>query len=121
MRVLYDQKREELRHLMDRGAEAHKLEETQTYIRKLSTRIRIAIQVVNSISKKISQLRDEELWPQTCELVQGLVILYCVFEYPYTCRLCCKLTLLRWKHICAHAIQTVSIALSKSLFCFSQA
>lgn len=95
MRVLYDQKREELRHLIDRGAEAHKLEETQTYIRKLSTRIRIAIQVADSISKKISQLRDEELWPQICELVQGLVILYYVFEYPYTQRLCCKLTLSR--------------------------
>ncbi|XP_020091526.1 uncharacterized protein LOC109712387 [Ananas comosus] len=73
MRVLYDQKREELRHLIDRGAEAHKLEESQTYIRKLSTRIRIAIQVVDSISKKISQLRDEELWPQICELVQGFM------------------------------------------------
>uniref|UniRef100_A0A0E0LXR6 DUF632 domain-containing protein n=1 Tax=Oryza punctata TaxID=4537 RepID=A0A0E0LXR6_ORYPU len=73
MRVLYDQKREELKVLYGRGAEAHKLEATETHIRKLSTKISIAIQIVNTISKNINNLRDEELWPQTCELIQGLM------------------------------------------------
>ncbi|KAL5221610.1 hypothetical protein ABZP36_026323 [Zizania latifolia] len=73
MRVLYDQKREELKVLYGRGAEAHKLEATEIHIRKLSTKISVAIQVVNTISKKINNLRDEELWPQTCELIQGLM------------------------------------------------
>lgn len=73
MRVLYDRKREELKMLDEKGAEAHKLEATELYIRKLSTKISIAIQVVNTISEKISKLRDEELWPQTCELIQGLM------------------------------------------------
>ncbi|KAF0898342.1 hypothetical protein E2562_007192 [Oryza meyeriana var. granulata] len=72
MRVLYDQKREELKVLYERGAEAHKLEAAEIHIRKLSTKISIAIQVVNTISKNINNLRDEELWPQTCELIQGL-------------------------------------------------
>jgi hypothetical protein len=71
MRVLYDRKREELKMLDEKGAEADKLEATEIYIRKLSTKISIAIQVVNTISQKISKLRDEELWPQTCELIQG--------------------------------------------------
>jgi len=74
MRVLYDRKREELKMLDEKGAEAHKLEATELYIRKLSTKISIAIQVVNTISEKISKLRDEELWPQTCELIQGYVL-----------------------------------------------
>ncbi|KAI4966591.1 hypothetical protein ZWY2020_037999 [Hordeum vulgare] len=73
MRVLYDKKCEELKVLCERGAEAHKLEAIETYTRKLSTKISVAIQVVNTISKKINKLRDEELWPQTNELIQGLM------------------------------------------------
>ncbi|XP_048544432.1 protein ALTERED PHOSPHATE STARVATION RESPONSE 1-like [Triticum urartu] len=73
MRVLYGKKCEELKVLYERGAEAHKLEAIKTYTRKLSTKMSVAIQVVNTISKKINKLRDEELWPQTNELIQGLM------------------------------------------------
>ncbi|KAM0862123.1 hypothetical protein ACQ4PT_045464 [Festuca glaucescens] len=72
MRGQYDKKREELKVLYERGAEAQKLEAIEIYTRKLSTKISVALQVVNAISKKINKLRDEELWPQTCELIQGL-------------------------------------------------
>ncbi|XP_062193259.1 protein ALTERED PHOSPHATE STARVATION RESPONSE 1-like [Phragmites australis] len=78
MRVLYDMKRKELKMLDEKGAEADKLEATEIYIRKLSTKISIAIQLVNTISDKISKLRDEELWPQTCELIQGLMRMWSV-------------------------------------------
>lgn len=72
-RLKYDKKREELKNLDEKGAEAEKIATTEKEIRKLSTKISIAIQVVNTISGKISKLRDEELWPQTCELIQGLM------------------------------------------------
>ncbi|KAM0836468.1 hypothetical protein ACQ4PT_062288 [Festuca glaucescens] len=72
-RLKYDRKREELKMLDEKGAEAEKIMATEKEIRKLSTKISIAIQVVNTISGKISKLRDEELWPQTCELIQGLM------------------------------------------------
>lgn len=75
MRVLYTTKCEEMKHLVDRGAEAQKIEAIQSSLRKLSMRIRIAIQVIDHISKQISRLRDEELWPQTFELVQGYAII----------------------------------------------
>lgn len=75
MRALYDRQREELKILDEKGAEADKLEATERSIRKLSTKISIAIQVVNTISDKISKLRDEELWPQTCELIQGYAVI----------------------------------------------
>ncbi|CAN6198792.1 unnamed protein product [Urochloa humidicola] len=78
MRLLYDRKREELKMLDEKGAEADKLEAAEMYIRKLSTKISIAIQVVNTISDKISKLRDEELWPQTCELIQGLMRMWSI-------------------------------------------
>ncbi|XP_042469768.1 protein ALTERED PHOSPHATE STARVATION RESPONSE 1-like [Zingiber officinale] len=72
MRLLLRRRHEELRCLVDKGAEAHKVDSTRTVIKKLSTKIRIAIQVVHSISKKINRLRDEELQPRTTELVRGL-------------------------------------------------
>ncbi|KAK8944651.1 hypothetical protein KSP39_PZI008433 [Platanthera zijinensis] len=72
MRLLHDRNSQKLHQLDRKGAESHKIEVTQTLIRKLSTKRRIAIQVVNSISTKIVMLRDEELWPQMDELIQGL-------------------------------------------------
>ncbi|XP_020574192.1 uncharacterized protein LOC110020434 [Phalaenopsis equestris] len=71
MRLLHDRNSQKLRRLDERGAEAHQIEATQTLIRKLSTKIRIAIQIINTITTKINVLRDEELWPQIDELILG--------------------------------------------------
>ncbi|URD78547.1 hypothetical protein MUK42_05375 [Musa troglodytarum] len=73
MRLLLRRSHKELRRMIERGAEAHKIDSTRSLIDKLSTKIRIAIQVVDSISKKINRLRDEELWPRMTELILGLV------------------------------------------------
>ncbi|KAH6787909.1 DNA-directed RNA polymerase subunit beta [Perilla frutescens var. hirtella] len=72
MRVLHEQKARKLKRLDEKGAEAHKVDATRTLVRSLSTKIRIAIQVVDKISVKINTLRDEELWPQLNEFIQGL-------------------------------------------------
>ena len=55
------------------GAEAHKLEAIEIYVKKLSTKLSIAIHIVNATSKKINKLRDEELWFQTNELIRSYV------------------------------------------------
>ncbi|CAK9153913.1 unnamed protein product [Ilex paraguariensis] len=73
MRVLHERKSRKLKFLGERGAEAQKVDATRTLVRSLSTKIRIAIQVVDKISVKINKSRDEELWPQLNEFVQGLV------------------------------------------------
>ncbi|KDP24731.1 hypothetical protein JCGZ_25332 [Jatropha curcas] len=72
MRVLHDRKCRKLKHLDEKGAEAHKVDATRILIRNLSTKIRIAIQVVDKISVTINKIRDEELWPQLNELIHGL-------------------------------------------------
>ncbi|KAK4437569.1 protein ROLLING AND ERECT LEAF 2 [Sesamum alatum] len=72
MRVLHEQKSRKLKRLDEKGAEPHKIDATRTLVRSLSTKIRIAIQVVDKISVKINNLRDEELWPQLNEFIQGL-------------------------------------------------
>ncbi|KAK1274411.1 hypothetical protein QJS04_geneDACA009717 [Acorus gramineus] len=76
MRIIHDRKQKELKRLDEKGAEAYKVDAVQTFVRNLSHKIRIAIQVVDSISRKINKLRDEELWPQTYELIQGLLKMY---------------------------------------------
>ncbi|XVF68040.1 hypothetical protein PTKIN_Ptkin10aG0171100 [Pterospermum kingtungense] len=72
MRVTYDRKCRRLKRLDERGAEANKVHSTRSVIRSLSTKIRIAIQVVDKISVTINKIRDEELWPLLNELIEGL-------------------------------------------------
>lgn len=73
IRVLHERKSEKLKRLDQKGAEAHKVDMTRQLVRSLSTKIRIAIQVVDKISEKINKIRDEELWPQLNEFIQGYV------------------------------------------------
>ncbi|GMI88002.1 hypothetical protein like AT4G35240 [Hibiscus trionum] len=72
MRMAYDRKCRKLKRLDERGAEAKKVDSTRHMIKSLSTKIRIAIQVVDKISVTINKIRDEELWPLLNELIEGL-------------------------------------------------
>ncbi|XP_054786410.1 protein ALTERED PHOSPHATE STARVATION RESPONSE 1-like isoform X2 [Prosopis cineraria] len=72
MRVMHDKKCHKLKRMDERGADFHKVDSTQTLVRSLSTKIRMAIQVVDKISMTINKIRDEELWPQLNELIHGL-------------------------------------------------
>lgn len=74
MRIIHERKCRKLKYLDESGAEAPKIESTRTSIRKLSTKIRIALQYIDSISNTINKLRDEDLCPQIDEFIQGLVI-----------------------------------------------
>ncbi|PON66211.1 hypothetical protein PanWU01x14_110770 [Parasponia andersonii] len=81
LRVIHDRKCRKLKRLDERGAEAHKVETTRKLIKSLSTKIRIAIQVVDKISVTINKIRDEELWPQLNALIQGLSRMWkCMLE-----------------------------------------
>ncbi|KAL5562388.1 hypothetical protein UlMin_032135 [Ulmus minor] len=72
MRLIHDRKCRKLKRLDEKGAEVQKIDSTRTLIRSLSTKIRIAIQVVDKMSVTINKIRDEELWPQLNELIKGL-------------------------------------------------
>ncbi|XP_078445704.1 uncharacterized protein LOC144714793 [Wolffia australiana] len=72
MRLLHDRKVRLLIRLDEKGAESDRIGRTQAKVKKLATKIGVAIQVVNTISRQINVLRDEELWPQLHELIQGL-------------------------------------------------
>jgi hypothetical protein len=73
MRLLIAKNSKRLKLLDQTGAEPQKIDATRNLLRKLSTRIRIAVRVIAKISRKINKLRDEELWPQVNALIQGYV------------------------------------------------
>lgn len=75
MRVLHERKIRKMKRLDEKGAESDKVDATRALVRSLSTNIRIAIQVVDKISVKINSLRDDDLWPQLNEFLQGYVLL----------------------------------------------
>lgn len=50
---------------------AQAIDKTRAIVKDLHSRLRVALHAVDSISKRIEKLRDEELQPQLFELIQG--------------------------------------------------
>lgn len=61
-----------LTELESKDAQRIRIDKTRAEIKDLHSRIRVAIQRIDSISKSIEELRDKELQPQLEELVEGL-------------------------------------------------
>lgn len=68
----YDQKCSLLRHQFAQDLNSHVIDKTRAIVKDLYSRLRVAIHAVDSISKRIEKLRDEELLPQLVEMIQGL-------------------------------------------------
>ncbi|CAA0833536.1 Protein of unknown function (DUF630 and DUF632 [Striga hermonthica] len=69
LRSHFDQKCKLLRQQESRGENTDK---TRAVVKDLHSRIGVAIHRINSISKKIEEIRDKELQPQLEELIEGL-------------------------------------------------
>uniref|UniRef100_A0A2P2JPW1 Uncharacterized protein MANES_04G052500 n=1 Tax=Rhizophora mucronata TaxID=61149 RepID=A0A2P2JPW1_RHIMU len=68
----YDAKCRYLRELESNGESSQKIDKTRAIVKDLHSRIRVAIQRIDSLSKRIEELRDKELQPQLEELIEGL-------------------------------------------------
>lgn len=62
-----------LRQLESNGESYQKIDKTRAVVKDLHSRIRVAIHRIESISKRIEDLRDTELQPQLEELIEGYV------------------------------------------------
>ena len=60
-----------LQHKESIGESRISVDKTRTVVKDLHSRIRVAIQRIDSISKKIEEIRDKELQPQLEELIGG--------------------------------------------------
>ncbi|KAL8246154.1 hypothetical protein R6Q59_007370 [Mikania micrantha] len=72
LRKVYDQKRKLLRKLESTGESSRRIDKTRATVKDLHWRIGVAIQRIDSISRRIEDLRDKELHPQLEELIEGL-------------------------------------------------
>lgn len=69
----YDRKCNQLRHQFAKDTNARVIDKTRAAVKDLHSRVRVTIQAVDLISRRIEKLRDEELQPQLAELMQGLI------------------------------------------------
>ncbi|CAN6478124.1 unnamed protein product [Victoria cruziana] len=67
----YDRKCCQLRHQFAKDLKKHAIDKTRAVVKDLYSMTNVAIQALESISKRIEKLRDEELQPQLLELIQG--------------------------------------------------
>ncbi|KAJ0454209.1 hypothetical protein HanIR_Chr15g0737541 [Helianthus annuus] len=72
IRKVYDRKCDQLRHQFAKDLKSHVIDKTRALVKDLHSRIIVALHTVDSISKRIEKMRDEELQPQLLELIQGL-------------------------------------------------
>ncbi|XP_071736247.1 uncharacterized protein [Rutidosis leptorrhynchoides] len=72
LRKVYDQKRKLLRELESSGESTRRVDKTRAVVKDLHWRIGVAFQRIDSISRRIEDLRDKELHPQLEELIEGL-------------------------------------------------
>ncbi|XP_023761326.1 protein ALTERED PHOSPHATE STARVATION RESPONSE 1 [Lactuca sativa] len=72
IRKEYDRKCDRLRHQFAKDLKSHVIDKTRALVKDLHSRIIVALHTVDSISKRIEKMRDEELQPQLLELIQGL-------------------------------------------------
>ncbi|XP_022740672.1 nitrate regulatory gene2 protein [Durio zibethinus] len=73
IRKEYDRKCDQLRHQFAKDFRTQVIDKTRAVIKDLHSRIRVALHSVNTISKRIEKMRDEELQPQLVELIQGFL------------------------------------------------
>lgn len=73
IRRLYDKKCKFLRQQESNEENPEKINRTRAVVKDLHSRVRVAIHRINSVSKKIEELRDTELQPQLEELIEGLL------------------------------------------------
>ncbi len=71
VRKAYDEKCRILRHLESKGESSTKIDKTRAVVKDLYSRLKVAIHRIDSISKRIEELRDQELQPQLEELIEG--------------------------------------------------
>ncbi|XP_023512458.1 nitrate regulatory gene2 protein [Cucurbita pepo subsp. pepo] len=72
VRKEYDLKCKVLRHLESKEVGLPKVDKTRAVIKDLHSRIGVGVHRIDSISKKIEELRDKELQPQLDELIEAL-------------------------------------------------
>ncbi|KAJ9561682.1 hypothetical protein OSB04_006842 [Centaurea solstitialis] len=73
IRKEYDQICDQIRHQFAKDLKPHVMDKTRAVAKDLHSRMRVALHTVDSVSKRIEKMRDDELQPQLVELIQGFI------------------------------------------------
>ncbi|KAG6488137.1 hypothetical protein ZIOFF_056895 [Zingiber officinale] len=71
IRIAFERKYKQMRSQDMHSKEPSSVDKTRAVVRDLHTQLKVSIHSVESVSRRIETLRDEELHPQLFELVQG--------------------------------------------------
>ncbi|XP_002510652.2 protein ALTERED PHOSPHATE STARVATION RESPONSE 1 [Ricinus communis] len=73
LRIMLSRSYRQMKDMGEKGAESNKVRSDRALIRALSTKIKVAIHVIDRTTVTINKLRDEELWPMISQLSQKLL------------------------------------------------
>ncbi|KAE8717092.1 Detected protein of unknown function [Hibiscus syriacus] len=86
LRIIHSKKHSQMKSMDQKGADAHRVDSTRTSIRALSTKMRVAVQVIDNIAITINKLMVEELWPHINELIHRLCGMWKVMLECHSCQ-----------------------------------
>ncbi|MCO5548615.1 hypothetical protein L7F22_002075 [Adiantum nelumboides] len=73
IRIKFDRKCQQLHNLDARGGDPGMIDKTRAALKKLDTRLIVALRAIHLASMRIQKLTNEELYPQLAELLGGLM------------------------------------------------
>ncbi|KAK8623243.1 hypothetical protein V6N13_118131 [Hibiscus sabdariffa] len=86
LRILYAKTCRQMKSLNQKGANARRVDSTRLSLRAISTKMRVAVQVIDKVAITINKLMDEELWPEVNELIQRLFGMWKVMLECHSCQ-----------------------------------
>ncbi|GER35159.1 hypothetical protein STAS_11416 [Striga asiatica] len=108
----YNRKCDQLRHQFAKDMSSQIIDKTRAAVKDLHSRMRVALHSVDTISKRIEKMRDEEMLPQLLELIHGIYSQEPMFDCNIKLQMAQKLTRM-WKAMleCHHS-QYITISLA---------
>lgn len=88
LHIIHAKKCRQMKSLTQKGGDARRVDSMRTLIVALSTKMIVAVQVIDNIAITINKLMDEELWPLINELIHRLFAMWKVMLECHTCQ--CK-------------------------------
>ncbi|PPD91868.1 hypothetical protein GOBAR_DD11178 [Gossypium barbadense] len=86
LRIIHAKTCRQMKSLNQKGGNARRVDSTRTLIRAVSTKMRVAVQVIDKVAVTINKLMDEELWPEVNELIHRLFRMWKVILECHSCQ-----------------------------------
>ncbi|KAL4273018.1 hypothetical protein GQ457_13G007880 [Hibiscus cannabinus] len=86
LRIIHANTCRHLKSLNQKGGNARRVDSARSLIRAVSTKMRVAVQVIDKVAISINKLMDEELWPEVDELIHRLFGMWKVMMECHSCQ-----------------------------------